>query len=97
MKKFRLLQEAAEELEHAVSFYENSSRELGGDFLTEFDYAMSLICEMNEAWSRVDDHFRRYLMRRFPYVIFYRMDDDVIIVTSVFHTSRKPNEWRHNL
>lgn len=96
MREYRILQDAADELTDSVEFYENSSTGLGGEFLTEFDLAMSLICEMNEAWSKVDDYFRRYHMRRFPFVILYRSEEGIIIVTSVFHTSRKPNQWKRN-
>lgn len=94
--RYRLLVDAAEELENAAEYYEKSSRGLGVDFLDEFERAADLVCGMAEAWSPVDEHFRRFLMRRFPYAIIYRIDGDIVVVTSVFHQRRRPDSWRRN-
>ena len=96
MTRYRLLADAAEELRHAVEYYEESSRGLGEKFLDEFERATDLICGMAEAWSPVDDDFRRFLIRRFPYAIIYRLDGDVVVITSVFHQHRKPDSWKRN-
>lgn len=94
--RYRLLADAAEELRHAVEYYQKSSFGLGVDFLSEFERAADLICGMAEAWSPVDEHFRRFLMRRFPYAIIYRVDGDAVVITSVFHQHRHPHSWRRN-
>ena len=94
--EYRLLHHAAEELGDAVSYYEGKSRGLASEFLDEFDSAMSLITEMPETWSLVDPVFRRFILRRFPYCIFFRLDGAVVVVTSVFHQHRKPEDWRSN-
>ncbi|MGD1977975.1 MAG: type II toxin-antitoxin system RelE/ParE family toxin [Akkermansiaceae bacterium] len=92
----RLLKDAAFELEQATEYYEECSKGLGLEFLDEFERSLDLVIEMPEAWSKVDESFRRFFLRRFPYVILYRVDGDFIIVTSVFHQHRKPNSWRSN-
>jgi mRNA-degrading endonuclease RelE of RelBE toxin-antitoxin system len=33
-------------------------------------------------------------VRRFPYVVVYRIDDEQITVVAVYHTSRNPRGWR---
>ncbi|MFC1835322.1 hypothetical protein ACFL2Q_11400 [Thermodesulfobacteriota bacterium] len=38
--------------------------------------------------------YRRALMRRFPYTVFYDYEEDRLTVYGVFHTSRDPNKWR---
>ena len=35
---------------------------------------------------------RSFAMKDFRYRIFYRVDDDVLTILSIFHTSRDPNE-----
>lgn len=40
---------------------------------------------------------RMALVRRFPYVILYRVEATRIVVVSVFHTSRDPKIWRRRL
>ena len=77
--------------------YETASEGLGIEFLDEFDRAMDLVISMPEAWLPVDKNYRRYLLRRFPSALIYRVDDSVVIVTSVFHQHRQPNSWRINI
>jgi toxin ParE1/3/4 len=36
----------------------------------------------------------RMLVRRFPFGIFYRIEDTVVIVIAVFHASRDPFKWK---
>lgn len=93
---YRLLESAAFELKASANYYEGCSEGLGNDFLDAFEHAMNLILSFPEAWGTLDENFRRFLLRRFPYGIIYTIDDDVIVVTSVFHLSRKPESWRRN-
>lgn len=96
MSEYRLLEPAAVELADAVAFYEGYTSRLGTAFLEEFDRAMELITSMPEAWSQVDHEVRRFLLRRFPYSIFYSVEDELVIVLTVFHQHRNPNSWRKN-
>jgi hypothetical protein len=41
--------------------------------------------------------YRRGLVRRFPYAVFYEFDGKTVSVYCVFHTSRDPNKWRQRL
>ena len=40
---------------------------------------------------------RRYLMRRFPYLVVYRATPDKLQVIAVAHGKRKPGYWRNRL
>ncbi|MEP2776116.1 MAG: type II toxin-antitoxin system RelE/ParE family toxin [Luteolibacter sp.] len=95
--RYSLLAPAAAELEDSAKFYNGCSEGLGDDFLDAFESAMDLIMSFPDAWGMMDRDFRRFLLRRFPYGIIYRIQGDDIIVTSVFHLSRMPESWRRNL
>jgi hypothetical protein len=43
------------------------------------------------------DSFRRVLVRRFPYEVFYEPAEDVLTIYSVFHCSQDPGKWRTRL
>jgi plasmid stabilization system protein ParE len=45
----------------------------------------------------IRETYRRGLVRRFPYAVFYEYADNKVIVYCVFHTSRDPNKWRERL
>jgi len=46
-----------------------------------------------QLYARIYGEFRRALVRRFPYAVFYQQDGDKVTVFAVFHTSRNPEKW----
>jgi len=67
---------------------------LGEEFLGCVDGCLRSICRMPELYAKVHEDYRRALVRRFPYAIFYEYVDGKIFVYSIFHTSRDPKKWR---
>lgn len=45
----------------------------------------------------VSGALRRFLLRRFPYYLLYRVEEDWILVLAVGHHSRRPGYWRDRL
>ena len=45
-------------------------------------------------YSTVYENYRRAIVRRFPYVIFYEVVDRTVMVYAVFHCSQDPDKWR---
>jgi len=45
----------------------------------------------------VHENYRRGLVRRFPYAIFYEYVEGRVTVYGVFHTSRDPDKWRQRV
>lgn len=91
-----LLESAKNELQDSAVYYEQKSPGLGDEFLDEFEQGIKMILSFPEAWGQMDAHFRRFLLRRFPFGIIYRMDGDTLIITSVMHLSRHPESWQKN-
>jgi len=40
----------------------------------------------------VDGNTRRALLKRFPYGVFYEIEESTIILTAVFHAKRNPRD-----
>jgi len=80
-----------QELRQVIKYYNNSSNGLGNDFLDEFEQHVLKIETMPFQWPIVDNDIRRSLMRRFPYVIYFRMvTNDLLRVIVVKHQRRHP-------
>jgi plasmid stabilization system protein ParE len=47
--------------------------------------------------AKVHEEFRRALVRRFPYAVFYEHTNTTVTVYCIFHTSREPEKWRKRL
>jgi len=47
--------------------------------------------------AKVHEDYRRGLVRRFPYAVFYESVEDVVTIYCIFHTAREPQKWRDRL
>jgi toxin ParE1/3/4 len=96
MKPTILAPAAQAELDGAVAWYEGRVDGLGLKFLLLVDDALQAIAESPSAfprWER-DNRFRKFVMQRFPYVVFYREMVDRIDVIAIAHGARGPGYWR---
>ncbi|MEX0715222.1 MAG: type II toxin-antitoxin system RelE/ParE family toxin [Planctomycetaceae bacterium] len=91
--------EAEADIEAAYAWYEERRHGLGEDFLSSVDACIQQILRMPELHGKVHHDYRRALVRRFPFAVFYEFDADAEEVTiyCVFHTSRDPEKWRERL
>ena len=89
--------EAAREAEDAVAWYEDKEPGLGLHFLHDLDVLYARMARNPEIFQSVGASFRRALMRKFPYAIFYEFSQKMVVVHSIFHCSRKPRDWKMRL
>ncbi len=88
-----ILHEAEMELREAMSYYEDKAAGLGLDFEAEIEQAVETICEFPERWPLRKDGTRRYLMRRFPYLVVYAYLNDHVWILAFAHCKRRPGYW----
>jgi plasmid stabilization system protein ParE len=43
----------------------------------------------------VEDDASRFLIRRFPYAIYYTIERDAVVIWAVKHLHRNPDYWQH--
>lgn len=89
--------EAREDLDEAYAWYEERRVGLGEDFLGSVDACIEAIRRTPEMHAVVHENYRRALVRRFPYAIFYESVNNTVTVYCVFHTARDPRKWRRRL
>jgi plasmid stabilization system protein ParE len=89
--------EAAADLDEAYAWYENQRVGLGEDFLSRVDACIQSILRFPEKHAPFRGCYRRALLRKFPYAIFYEYVGNTVTVYSVFHTSQDPDKWRQRL
>jgi toxin ParE1/3/4 len=88
--------QARAELEETVAWYEDRKAGLGREFQLAVENAVQRICENPEAGSRYGTtRFRYFMVRRFPYVIFYSESKQLVRVMAITHGRRRPGYWRN--
>jgi len=93
-KEIIFIPEALDEARDAYTWYEENEAGLGEDFYRALSVAISYITRNPDAPRKVFRTYRRILLRRFPYAVFYRNDDMAIYIYSVFHCSQDPMKWK---
>lgn len=84
---------AQRELLAAIRYYEIQQPGLGAELLTELDKALTFMQRHPEGSPFKDKKVRQRPLRRFPFMLFYAVRRDDLIVLSVAHTHRKPRRW----
>jgi plasmid stabilization system protein ParE len=92
-----LRRRAEEDLTAAALWYEEQLPGLGREFLDEADRAILQIAHFPDSFPARHRHFRRALLRRFPYGIFYAVEPDLIVVLTVIHLAQDPAELPRRL
>jgi plasmid stabilization system protein ParE len=67
---------------------------LGAAFTAAVRDVLNRIAGLPLAHQVVYKNFRRAVVRRFPYSVFYRVDPDRVTVIAVFHNRRDPAAWQ---
>ena len=94
-----LLPEAKADVADAYLWYEEQSLGLGMEFLRCVETALASIQRTPLIYPLVHESYRRALVRRFPFVIFFEIEDSRgrCVVFAVFHCSQDPAKWRGRL
>ena len=93
-KPYRIHDEAALDLRLAARWYNRRRGGLGAEFVLAIDAAIAKIVEAPRRWPPFAGA-RRYILRRFPYNVIYRVDEERIHILAIAHHSRKPVYWGH--
>jgi hypothetical protein len=93
----RLRPELVEDAHEAFVWYEAAAIGLGHEFLRSYFVALAEIEREPLICLRVFQGFRRKLLERFPYVIYFRVERDNIMVFLLIHAARNPSLIQRSL
>jgi len=88
------LPEADAELREALARYESIRPELGQRFAEAVVDTVDRIAEDPLHYAVVEKARRRAGVRRFPYGLFFLVEDSRIVVIACFHGKRNPKHWQ---
>jgi len=89
--------EAEQDISHAYSWYEQQRAGLGREFITCVDDALASIQLNRLAYVKSYKSARLALVRKFPFIICFLFETDVVDVIAVFHGHRNPRRWKSRL
>ena len=84
---------AETDLHDARRWYELQRPGLGDELLDEIELAVGRLAENPESRPIYHNGFRRLLIHRFPYKLFYRVEQDRVIIFRILHAKRDHRQW----
>ena len=95
MRRSSLLSSEAEaDLAEAFDWYEQQQRDLGREFVAKVEESLDRILSNPRQYQEVRQGVRRAVMNRFPYSLFYLLDEGEVVVLAVEHQGRHPERWK---
>jgi plasmid stabilization system protein ParE len=88
-----LTEEAEQDLLEARDWYDKKQIKLGDDFLFAVDACFASIERNPDAFAFSHGRVRRALMKKFPYVVLFRVSEEEILIVGCLHTRRDRSKW----
>lgn len=89
--------EAEADIDAAFNWYEDREPGLGAEFIRSADAVLASVERQPHACPVMYRNARRALLRRFPYAVFYLIQNDAVEVVACMHFKRHPRRWRSRL
>ncbi len=89
--------EARTDLLDAFQWYQEQRSGLGFDFKLCVDEVFSKLLKHPSIYKKVYNNIRRAVIQRFPFGIFYIIENDNIIILAVLHARRDPENWKNRI
>lgn len=95
MKSIRVLRSAQADIRAETAYYRKINPELAQRFQVAVELAVHVIPHYPVAMQVLDFNIRRWPVDHgFPHGILYRVEEEEILVLSVFHPKQDPDKWK---
>lgn len=91
--KIYFSQIAQKELQEAVYYYDEITPRLADELLHELEESKKLITFFPLAWTKTKNNQRKYILKRFPYMLIYKVYADRIVIAAFAHQHRLPENY----
>lgn len=88
---------AEKDITEAIDWYEKQLPGLGTRFLDDLDMTIKSIVNNPQLYRKVYKNFRRALLNKFPYGIYYLLESDRIIIMAIYHEKRDSKNWKRRI
>lgn len=83
-----IAEQARADLRQAVDWYTAEQAGLGERFRAAVERQLNTIAELPMAFALINQIHRRVVMQRYPYAIYYRVEESTVVVVAVLHGRR---------
>ena len=95
--KVTLYEEAKQDIIEIAKWYDLKSFGLGDKFILLLDEAINRLAKNPDAYSCFYGEVRKIKLRKFPYIIFYKVYNEKVEIYGVIHVKRNPSVYKKRL
>jgi plasmid stabilization system protein ParE len=95
VKPYRFLTDATNEFEEQVRYLDEQSPGLGDRFIQDLEAAIRVVREHPESGALVSSNVRKWVLRVFPFNVYYVDSSSEVIIVAVAAHRRRPRYWRN--
>lgn len=88
-----LSEEAEIDFDKSYKYYYEDSPKVADTFFNIINLGFENILKNPNSFPIAHKDMRKYVLQKFPFVIYYRKVDLTIQVIAIFHNSRNPQIW----
>lgn len=92
-----LSDEAEVDFDKSYEFYFEDSPKVADTFFKQMNIGFENIKQNPKSFPIAHKSVRKYVVKKFPFVIYYRIVDTIIQIVAIFHTSRNPEIWNERI
>lgn len=85
--------EARDELREAILYYRAASPQVAMEFVEIYEEALAAIVKAPKSNPLIFKEYRRKVLRKFPFSMFYTITESEIRLLAVAHQKREPFYW----
>ena len=75
-----------------LKWYQNKDPSLANAFIELFYSSVQKITVNPLAYVKINEDYRRILMKKFPYTIYFYIENETVIVAGLFHVAQNPEK-----
>lgn len=92
-----LTPEAEADVEEIHAWYAERGAGLGDEFRSALGQCIDGLANFPESHVLIHRSIRRAVLHRFPYCVFYVVEEERVVIHGCFHAHRDPNAWRRRM
>ena len=95
--KLIITRSAQNDVLDAADWYENQQEGLGKAFMLSIEKKITLILKNPLAFAKIYYQIRKANTQKFPYSLFYKTEENEVVIFAVIHNSRDEKNWQDRI
>jgi toxin ParE1/3/4 len=93
----KISDDAENDLDNSYQYYAEESTKVAESFFKQINSSLEIIKKNPESFPIAFRDVKKFVVKRFPFVIYYQLNESLIRVIAIFHTSRNPEIWNNRI